>query len=289
MNSKKLVFLNYNTLRHFRTKRAIPTKELLSSEVIKELNSKENTSTSSFNSYSLMTQPSFVIGRQVEMLNIFMGYEQANKYSISNINGETIGYIMEEAGSIGNAFKRQLFGKHRPLTATILDREGVPQLIFKRPFYFISSSLEVYKLDNGNEVFLGSVSQRWHPFRRKYDLFEGNEQFAEIDMPLLSWDFNITDEKKKTLALVNKNFTGIAREIFTDTSQYLVDLPADTNLTAAKKSIVIGCAVSIDCDYFSKLSGGPGLFPFFFIQHFHQATVRALQSLLMGQVQILHQ
>lgn len=87
-------------------------------------------------------------------------------------------------------------------------------------------------------------------------------------MPLLSWDFNITDENKKTLALVNKNFTGIAREIFTDTSQYLVDLPADTNLTAAKKSIVIGCAVSIDCDYFSKLSGGPGLFPFFFYSTF---------------------
>lgn len=103
------------------------------------------------------------------------------------------------------------------------------------------------------------------------------------------------DKENRCLGSINKNFVGFAREIFTDTSQYIVRLDAravedmlaitssgtdartDTQqlpeagttprlLSQNERAVVLGCAVSIDFDYFSRHSGGGGgigWFPFF--------------------------
>lgn len=36
--------------------------------------------------------------------------------------------------------------------------------------------------------------QRWHLWRRKYDLYIGKRQFATIDGGLLAWDFHLRDQ-----------------------------------------------------------------------------------------------
>lgn len=93
----------------------------------------------------------------------------------------------------------------------------------------------------------------------------------------------MNDENYGLLATVNKNFTGFAREIFTDTSQYVLrmgqesdeyinpfhgpnmSLPWSRDLTVDEKAIALACAVSIDFDYFSRHSGQGGIpIPFFF-------------------------
>ena len=54
----------------------------------------------------------------------------------------------------------------------------------------------------GNRV--GEVRQRWHPWRRRYDLYLGHRQVADIDGPLLAWEFELRDAEGRTLALIDR-------------------------------------------------------------------------------------
>jgi len=97
---------------------------------------------------------------------------------------------------------------------------------FHRPFYLISSNIVATDV-NGNNV--GEVRMDWSPFRRKYDIIDENKkQFAKVDEPMLSWDFAMKDENGNKLAAVNRNWSGIGKELFTDAGQYLVHLESET-------------------------------------------------------------
>lgn len=79
------------------------------------------------------------------------------------------------------------------------------------------------------------------------------------------------DETGRILGNVNKNFLGFGREIFTDTSQYVFRMDSSSGLdlqhqiahgrpmTLDERAVALGCAISIDFDYFSRHSGGGGL------------------------------
>ncbi|KAI9300981.1 Scramblase-domain-containing protein [Cunninghamella echinulata] len=218
--------------------------------------------TSSYPGAITLSQPAIVIGRELEMMNVFLGYEQANKYKIMDPNGQPIGFIAEEEG-FAKSISRQFLRTHRRMNATIMDANG--NVIFKivRPFSWINSRIFIYTVD---DELIGEVQQRWHLLRRKYDLFVGNNQFATIDTPFLGWDFNLTDESGKPIGNVSRNFVGFAREIFTDTGEYVLRMDAveeSSGLTLDQRSVMLATAVSIDFDYFSRHSshGGGGFLP----------------------------
>lgn len=52
---------------------------------------------------------------------------------------------------------------------------------------------------------IGEVRQRWHLWRRRYDLFMGKRQFAAIDGGFLAWEFELKDGSGNTLALVDRS------------------------------------------------------------------------------------
>jgi hypothetical protein len=78
------------------------------------------------------------------------------------------------------------------------------------------------------------VQQRWHLWRRRYDLFirrgpkrilslvsdpqpepetESYHQIAKIDEPFLAWDFTLKDAHGRDIAGVSRAFRGIGREV----------------------------------------------------------------------------
>ena len=59
---------------------------------------------------------------------------------------------------------------------------------------------------DGSGALVGEVNQRWHLWRRKYDLYLGKRQFAAIDGPLLAWEFVMRDADGGVLALIDRNF-----------------------------------------------------------------------------------
>ncbi|KAI0636816.1 Scramblase-domain-containing protein [Trametes polyzona] len=251
----------------------------------------------------LMQNDRLIVTRQIEMLNIFIGFEQTNRYVITNELGDTLGYIAEEPRGFLSTFSRQIFRTHRPFRAIVMDAEGSPILWLRRPFAFINSRMYVQRLKDfdtytpeGEPVLdtFAEVQQRWHPWRRRYDLFlrdtphrilstlnepqpepepELFRQFAKIDGGILAWHFTLMDAQGDPIASVNRAFRGFGRELFTDTGQYFVNFDGATvteesgavakqylirNLSVEERALILATAVNIDFDYFSRHSGAGG-------------------------------
>lgn len=250
-------------------------------------------------------------------------------------DGHPAGYLVEEGVSLTSSLRRNLFATSRPFTATLFSTQGKPLLLFRRGFTLINSAVQVYRVNpawNGagygarageipgtdgvseaNQAgmqLIGESRQRWHLWRRKYELFEAQNQnpqdsriepvlsqFGQIDAPVLSWDFEVSNKRDQLLGSINRNFRGFGREIFTDTGQYVLRFDSVANETTTtdprlgtapglstgqevvpsrmmateslsldRRAVCLGAALSIDVDFFSRHSGhGSDLgMPFFF-------------------------
>ncbi|KAG8906854.1 hypothetical protein FRB99_005914 [Tulasnella sp. 403] len=250
----------------------------------------------------LLANDALVVTRQIEMMNIFMGFEVANRYAINDVNGNVVGYIAEEERGLFGTMARQLFRTHRAFRSVIMDVNGTPVLWIHRPFSWINSRLYVQRkvvdespAPGAEELSLikfGEARQQWHPWRRKYHLFLGRDgsqfhQFAEIDSGLFAWDFFLQNEMDVNLGSIRKGWTGVGRELFTDTSQYTIRFTPDPSAPSAQETVnedgtvaapvykplsleeralVLALSVGIDFDYFSRHSEGSGFtLPFLWI------------------------
>lgn len=152
----------------------------------------------------LLDNSTLIVQRQLEMMNVLMGFEQANRYVIMDPHGNHIGYLAERDHGLGNAVARQMFKTHRSFTTHVFDREEKEILRFHRPFAWINSRIRVYdavapdgaaythstslqgtssgsivnqtsanvsSLALGDMKIIGSAEQEWAPLRRKYNLF----------------------------------------------------------------------------------------------------------------------
>ncbi|CUM62752.1 uncharacterized protein PRCAT00000309001 [Priceomyces carsonii] len=237
--------------------------------------------------YDMLKEPTLVIERQIEMMNVFLGFEQANRYRILNSMGEQVGFMEEKDYGFMKMLGRQFFRLHRPFELEVFNNYGDLLMVIKRPFSFINSHIKCFLpgYDNQGNVMLeelGESIQSWHLWRRRYNLFKMEEeepvefdQFGAVDAPFLSFDFPVTNNEGDVIASVDRNWVGLGRELFTDTGVYIVRMdPASFAglgdmypsvagpLTLDQRAILLGTAVSIDFDYFSRHSRGGGLFTF---------------------------
>uniref|UniRef100_A0A0L0NWV0 Phospholipid scramblase n=1 Tax=Candidozyma auris TaxID=498019 RepID=A0A0L0NWV0_CANAR len=235
--------------------------------------------------YEILKEPTLVIERQVEFMNLVIGFEQANRYKIMNSKGDQIGYMEEKDFGIMKALGRQFFRLHRPFEIDVFNNYGDLVLTIKRPFSFINSHIKALlpgfdSFGNLMHEIIGESVQKWHLWRRKYNLFkledevtDEYEQFGAIDSGFLAFDFPVYNRDGDVIASVDRNWVGLGRELFTDTGVYIVRMdPASFAgmgllypsvagpLTLDQRAILLGNAVSIDFDYFSRHSRSGGGF-----------------------------
>jgi hypothetical protein len=55
---------------------------------------------------------------------VLLGFEQANKYTVYNQDGEVVALLAEDLGGLGRAIGRQLLRTRRSFVATVMDPEG---------------------------------------------------------------------------------------------------------------------------------------------------------------------
>ncbi|CCD24359.1 Aim25p NDAI_0D00450 [Naumovozyma dairenensis CBS 421] len=196
---------------------------------------------------SFLNEPTILIERQIEMMNVFLGYEQSNKYIIMDVMGNRLGYMIEKDLSLWKSILRQFYKLHRPFTVDVFDNWNNLIMSIKRPFSWINSHIKTYVpreyehipsssetsgshsvLDEHDGILIGETIQNWHLWRRRYELFqrsskgqnEGMDQFGEIDAPFLSFEFPVLDSRGKIMASIDRNWVGLGREMFTDTGVY---------------------------------------------------------------------
>ncbi|CEN60177.1 Putative Scramblase family protein [Aspergillus calidoustus] len=155
----------------------------------------------------ILANSGLVIQRQLELMNVMIGFEQANKYVILDAAGNHVGYMAEQEKGMANMMARQWFRTHRSFVTHVFDRHANEVLRFHRPFSWINSRIKVYDpLDPASNSYssstglqtnisgsltqatdasharisplgldqmrvIGEAQQQWAPLRRKYNLF----------------------------------------------------------------------------------------------------------------------
>ncbi|KAF2269355.1 Scramblase-domain-containing protein [Lojkania enalia] len=180
----------------------------------------------------LLENSAMVVQRQLEMMNVLVGFEQANRYVIMDPHGYHIGYLAEQEHGLGNAMARQMFRTHRSFTTHVFDREEREVLRFHRPFSWINSQIRVCDaIGKGKSAYtsstalqdasttsvvnqtnarisslplsqmriIGFAEQEWAPLRRKYNMFlaQNHEDApAALDAPkLASGELSLSNSK----------------------------------------------------------------------------------------------
>jgi len=164
-----------------------------------------------------------VVTRELEWGTLVLGFEQANRYTIRNADGAVVAYLAEETTTLASAVSRQLLRRRRPFVATLLNPAGDVIFRVRRPIYLINSNTVV---EDAFGAVVGEIKAVWHLYRRQYDLFLHKQQFGSVRSGLLAWEFEVMDEGGQPLARVDRNFTGFARELFTDYGCYAVHFGA---------------------------------------------------------------
>ena len=72
----------------------------------------------------ILANSAIVVQRKLELMNVLVGFEQANRYMIMDPQGNHLGYIAERDLGTGNMMARQMFSTHRSFTAHVFDKDG---------------------------------------------------------------------------------------------------------------------------------------------------------------------
>jgi uncharacterized protein YxjI len=188
-----------------------------------------------------------MIRQEVERLEAFTGFEQANNYTIQNATGHTLFHASEESST----WVRMLLKNFRPFTMHIGTPDGRPVLTLERPYRFYFHELSIL---DANGRRLGTVKKRWAFFNRRYTLTDETQgQEYEIFGPFFKpWTFQILRNGSEC-GTVRKKWSGVLKEMFTDADYFGIDFPQQMDIRL--KSVFLGAVFLIDFLHFENNNG----------------------------------
>jgi len=205
------------------------------------------------------------IKQKTSMLEVFTGFECANKYKILNNQGQQCYYAFEES----NWCCRQCCGSQRKFKMVITDNNKDVVLTIKRPFKWlagpssswcacIKACADEVKIEDKHGKTLGYVRQHCSFWKPHYSILDDDkDEKFEIIGPCCpchgcgdSIDFPISKkgDKDKVVANIGKKWSGFAKEMFTDSDNFGVSFPLDMDVKL--KATIMGAVFLIDFMYF---------------------------------------
>lgn len=209
-----------------------------------------------------------LVKQKIHMLEVLVDWECSNKYKILNNQGQQCYYAFEKS----NMLCRQCCGANRKFKIHIADNNKETVFSLKRPFKCFGGcnwcaafrcaqdEVSVYAA-NGEQ--LGYVRQACSAWKPHYTILDAKKDpkfeiwgpccpctlcNSKIDFPIRPIG---SDE---VIANINKQWSGFAREYFTDADNFGVTFPMD--LDVKLKATLIGAVFLIDFMYFEDSNNG---------------------------------
>ncbi|EGF76983.1 hypothetical protein BATDEDRAFT_28058 [Batrachochytrium dendrobatidis JAM81] len=205
--------------------------------------------------YSILACSTLVVDRELGLVNMMIGIEQENQYSIKDSVGNDIGSIVEKSFSVKDRIVKQILRTQSPFKADVLNSYGDVVLKIERPTKWLLNSTITVTECNGN--LIGKVKQKWHLYRRRYELVQHKKPFAKINGKPWTRNFGIENESGGKLGLITRSFSGVIRELFTNIGVYSIYMDGTPDLarplTLDERAIMLAAAICIDIDYFSQI------------------------------------
>jgi uncharacterized protein YxjI len=192
---------------------------------------------------SLANAASLVVRQKKEWGEILSGFEQRNKYLVSDPGDGDLFAAVERGGStLARLFLRSL----RPFEMQVATLAGRTVLQLRRPFTWYFHRLEVY---DEQRRPLGRIERRFAWVRRVYAVFDasGRETHRLFGPVLHPWTFEIRADDRIAGRIVKK-WGGLAKEALTDADTFGITFPVAA--PAATKAVLLGAVFLIDFVHF---------------------------------------
>ena len=185
------------------------------------------------------------VSQQKEWGEILTGFEGINKYVVSDEHGTDLFYALEERGSV---LARLFLKAYRPFAIDVLSRDGENLLRIERPFRFYFHTAQVF---DGSGKLLGTLQRHFSVLRRVYSVLSADGvKLFDLFAPLLHpWTFSILEGGRQR-GMIQKKWTGLAKETFTDADNFGVTFPSDWPVE--RKTLALGAVFLIDFVHFEN-------------------------------------
>uniref|UniRef100_A0A0A1XPM6 Phospholipid scramblase n=1 Tax=Zeugodacus cucurbitae TaxID=28588 RepID=A0A0A1XPM6_ZEUCU len=198
-----------------------------------------------------------LVKQKVELLEAFTGFETNNKFSIKNALGQKVYYAVED----NDCCTRNMCGPARPFDMKVFDNFRNEVIHMYRPlacsaccFPCCLQTMEV-SAPPGNVI--GSIEQEWSicspSFRIKNHI---GDTVLRIEGPICTFsmcgdvEFKVVSLTGESVGKISKQWSGLAREIFTDADFFGITFPMD--LDVRMKAVLLGATFLIDAMYYEN-------------------------------------
>ncbi|KAI9228582.1 MAG: Scramblase-domain-containing protein [Piptocephalis tieghemiana] len=114
-------------------------------------------------------------------------------------------------------------------------------------------------VENAKGDRVGSVRKRFHMYKRKYDLYIGQEVFGHVCGGAFSWSFPLLDTEERIMGCIGRESRGTIKNMFSSKLKYVLDMEAIQDpettrlhpLTTTEKVIMLSAAVLVDFEHFT--------------------------------------
>lgn len=190
------------------------------------------------------------IKQEVEGLEALTGIETRNQYTIKDEAGATIGYGAEQTGNLLTTLTRLVYSQGRPLEITVTDKSGEPQLSLSKGLHLLFPHFEV-KDPDGNLV--GKAKTRFNLLKKQIEVLDKEEKLiftAEASIFYIGkLGFKVLN-KDQEKGKITKQWSGVGKEIFTDSDNFHVQFHDVDN--QGWRKMLLALAFAIDIAFFEK-------------------------------------
>lgn len=189
------------------------------------------------------------VRQRKKWLEMLLSFEMKNAYDVYDENQVAVFNVRETGTGVMSFLLRMFLGPMRPFGVGVTDlTTGESVLSLHRPFRLIFHRLDVFA---GNGEKIGSITRRWSWVRRIYSIedAQGNEIGTLFGPFLKPWTFEIK-ERDTVVGKIQKKWSGLGKELFTDADNFGVDLGGISN--PLLKTLAFAAIVLIDVVHFER-------------------------------------
>ncbi|MBY0316921.1 MAG: hypothetical protein K2Q26_15475 [Bdellovibrionales bacterium] len=190
-----------------------------------------------------------ILIHQVHEIGEWFGFETRNKYQILDETKTPIGFVAEQQKGILGFLFRQYLGHWRKFDVHFFTADRQLWLIAHHPFRWFFERIEIRDTQG---QYIGAIQKRFSILTKRFDVENSRGMTVmEVSSPIWRlWTFTFRHQDKK-VAEVQKKWSGIFSEMFTDKDNFLVEF-SDPSLSEEERRLVMVSSVFVDLLYFEK-------------------------------------
>ncbi|XP_050333884.1 phospholipid scramblase 2-like isoform X1 [Bactrocera neohumeralis] len=204
-----------------------------------------------------------LVKQKSELLEAFTGFETNNKFSIKNALGQKVYYAVED----NDCCTRNMCGSARPFDMKVFDNFRNEVIHMYRPLACsqccFPGCLQTMEVSAPPGNVIGTIEQEWSicspSFRIKNHI---GDTVLRIEGPICTFsmcgdvEFKVVSLTGEPVGKISKQWSGLAREIFTDADFFGITFPMD--LDVRMKAVLLGATFLIDAMFFEKQANREG-------------------------------